>query len=57
MLCPRHDPNEYPNQSLHFSYDLALKMAAELDSINGKGGIVFRGYGEPFFASGHLQAN
>ena len=48
VFCPRHDPNEYPNQSLHFSYDLALKMAAELDSINYKGGIVFCGYGEPF---------
>lgn len=46
-FCPRIDPDFYPNQNLHFSIDLANKIANELKSINYKGGIVFCGYGEP----------
>lgn len=46
-FCPRADSDVYPNQNLNFSVALATKLAAELRSIDYKGGIVFCGYGEP----------
>ena len=48
VFCPRHDSDEYPNQPLHFSTQLATKVASELKSLDYKGGVVFCGYGEPF---------
>ena len=47
VFCPRADPDFYPNQNLHFSIDLAKKIAGELIYNNYKGGVVFCGYGEP----------
>jgi radical SAM protein with 4Fe4S-binding SPASM domain len=47
VFCPRADPEFYPNQNLHFSIDLAKKMAGELIHNDYKGGVVFCGYGEP----------
>ena len=46
-FCPRVEPDEYPNQNLNMSVDLAKKIANELNELNYKGGVVFSGYGEP----------
>lgn len=47
VFCPRVDPTFYPNQNLHFSLNLARKLASDLQKNNYKGGVVFCGYGEP----------
>ena len=46
-FCPRVEPDEYPNQNLNMSVNLAKKIADELIELNYKGGVVFSGYGEP----------
>ncbi len=47
VFCPRAESDVYPNQNLHFSKNLARKLASELENMNYQGGVVFCGYGEP----------
>lgn len=53
-FCPRSDPAFYPNQPLHMSESLASAIAAELWSLDYKGGVSFCGYGEPLLHK-HLE--
>lgn len=47
VFCPRIDEAFYPNQSLHMSEELALKIGSELAEIDYQGVVVFSGYSEP----------
>jgi len=47
VFCPRVDPDDYPNQPLHMSLDLAGKIAAELRDLSYGGAVVLSGFGEP----------
>ena len=46
-FCPRVDPDDYPNQNLNMTVDLAKKIADELLALDYQGSVAFSGYGEP----------
>ena len=47
VFCPRVNPDIYPNRNLHFSKELASKVAKDLADFGFKGRISFSGFGEP----------
>tara|TARA_R100000152_G_C6770667_1_gene196925 strand:- start:480 stop:1388 length:909 start_codon:yes stop_codon:yes gene_type:complete len=46
-FCPRSNPEEYPNQNIHMSVELAKNIAEQLVAINFTGIVNISGTGEP----------
>ena len=46
-FCPRSNPEQYPNQNIHMSVELAKNIAEQLADINFTGIVNISGTGEP----------
>ena len=46
-FCPRSNPEQYPNQNIHMSVELAKNIAEQLAGINFTGIVNISGTGEP----------
>ena len=46
-FCPRSNPEQYPNQNIHMSVELAKSIAEQLAGINFTGIVNISGTGEP----------
>ena len=46
-FCPRSNPEQYPNQNIHMSVELAKSIAEQLADINFTGIVNISGTGEP----------
>ena len=55
VFCPRIDSAVYPNQNLHMSMKLALKISRELKELDYRGGLVLSGFGESLLHPEHLD--